>query len=239
MCDELRILLDDNVGDGIRPQGRSFSDDELQFFLAANDGDIGKAVRMACTVTAYDWFRAGDSTAAEKWYNTAAKYVGPSNQLPRGAYYKGGRTRVNPAVLKWASERAHMSLRQVAQKIGCTPGDLRAWESNDSIEHPNIEQLRQMAYIYECQFAWFFYPAIPVDTTVEEELRTLEQNGNFPLICDRLRTLLAYQAITQAFVRHMHELSLQDNDPVQKLVGGIMSNVLGWIEEYLKKEQNG
>lgn len=83
-------------------------------------------------------------------------------------------TGVNPAVLKWARERAGFSLSEVAQSLGKAPETIAEWESGNSL--PTYNQLEKLAYsLYKRPIAIFFFPTPPEEPEAAEAFRTLPQ----------------------------------------------------------------
>src|SRR5215211_7313100 len=68
----------------------------------------------------------------------------------------------NGAVLRWARERASLSLDEAARKVAKTPDDIEAWEQGHRV--PTVRQARLLAGAYGRPFLEFFLdepPQIP------------------------------------------------------------------------------
>ena len=79
---------------------------------------------------------------------------------------------VQPTLLKWARESAHLSLAEVAAKLKKTVDVIEAWESG--AEAPSYPQLEKLAYsLYKRPLALFFLPSPPVEPKPEVEFRAL------------------------------------------------------------------
>lgn len=79
---------------------------------------------------------------------------------------------VQPTLLKWARESAHLSLDEVAAKFKKTVEVIEDWESG--AEAPSYPQLEKLAYsLYKRPLALFFLPSPPVEPKPEVEFRAL------------------------------------------------------------------
>jgi Zn-dependent peptidase ImmA (M78 family) len=82
---------------------------------------------------------------------------------------------VNPAVLKWARERANIHPEDVADKLNKSLADIVAWEEGS--DWPTYPQLENMAYkLYKCPIAIFFFPSPPQEIEPKTSFRTLPQS---------------------------------------------------------------
>ena len=68
---------------------------------------------------------------------------------------------VEPEMLAWAREAAHLDRAIAAKKLGIPEERLQAWESGYS--RPTVKQLRRLAHIYRQSFAVFYLPHPPDD----------------------------------------------------------------------------
>jgi Zn-dependent peptidase ImmA (M78 family) len=66
----------------------------------------------------------------------------------------------NGAVLRWARERRHHSLEEVARKLGTNASNVDAWEEGKKT--PTVRQARILAGFYDRPFLEFFYDEPPV-----------------------------------------------------------------------------
>jgi Zn-dependent peptidase ImmA (M78 family)/transcriptional regulator with XRE-family HTH domain len=81
---------------------------------------------------------------------------------------------VQPALLRWARESAHLSIAEVAERLGRTADEVADWESDASAGAPSYSQLEKLAYeLYKRPLAIFFLPAPPSEPTPEAEFRAL------------------------------------------------------------------
>lgn len=81
-------------------------------------------------------------------------------------------TAANPAILKWARERAGLSVQQVADSLKRDPDDITAWEAGEHA--PTFRQLETLAHrLYKRPVAVFFFPAAPPEPEITSEFRTM------------------------------------------------------------------
>lgn len=66
---------------------------------------------------------------------------------------------IEPALLVWARNEAHLTIEKAARKAGVTSEKLQSWENGAS--RPTVKQLRTLARIYRQPFAAFYLPAPP------------------------------------------------------------------------------
>jgi transcriptional regulator with XRE-family HTH domain len=79
---------------------------------------------------------------------------------------------VQPALLKWARESAHLSLEEVAGRLKKAVEEIDAWESGANA--PSYAQLEKLAYeLYKRPLAIFFLPSPPAEPKPEAEFRAL------------------------------------------------------------------
>ena len=79
---------------------------------------------------------------------------------------------VQPALLKWARESAHLSLEEVAGRFKKPVEIIEAWE--DGVDAPSYAQLEKLAYeLYKRPLAIFFLPMPPAEAKTEAEFRAL------------------------------------------------------------------
>lgn len=77
---------------------------------------------------------------------------------------------INPAVLRWARERACYTLEEASQAFR----NISAWEGGT--DAPTYPQLEQLAEKFKCPVAAFFFPSPPDVPNVEASFRTLTPN---------------------------------------------------------------
>jgi Zn-dependent peptidase ImmA (M78 family) len=101
----------------------------------------------------------------------------------------------NPAVLRWARERAGHSLAEVAAAFDREISVVEDWETGR--QAPSLAQLEKLAYqLYKRPLAVFFFPAPPAEEEPEREFRTLPETELESLAPDTrfaLREALARQ----------------------------------------------
>ena len=98
---------------------------------------------------------------------------------------------MNPAVLRWARERAALQPDVAAKRIGVDPPTLLAWESGSAF--PTLSKLRKAASVYKRPLAVFFLPEVPQGYTVINDYRVpagSEEAGNYtPELVRAIRTV--------------------------------------------------
>lgn len=81
-------------------------------------------------------------------------------------------TGINPAMLRWARDRAGLSMAAVAAKIGKSTDIIENWEAGTTA--PTYGQLEKLAYqLYRRPLAIFFLPNPPEEPTPKNAFRTL------------------------------------------------------------------
>lgn len=79
---------------------------------------------------------------------------------------------INPTILRWARERAGLSVHEVSLRMKRDQATIDAWE--EGLEHPTYVQLEKLAYnIYKRPLAIFFFPEPPEEEDFKESFRTL------------------------------------------------------------------
>jgi Zn-dependent peptidase ImmA (M78 family)/DNA-binding XRE family transcriptional regulator len=78
---------------------------------------------------------------------------------------------ITPSVVRWARERAKLTIDQVADKLGRPPTDILKWENGEAL--PTLAQARNAAKLYGRAFAVFYLPTPPDDF---EPLRDFRMN---------------------------------------------------------------
>ena len=79
---------------------------------------------------------------------------------------------VQPALLKWARESAHLSMEDVAASFKKSVEEIEAWELG--VNAPSYTQLEKLAYnLYKRPLAIFFLPNKPAEPKPEAEFRAL------------------------------------------------------------------
>lgn len=78
---------------------------------------------------------------------------------------------VNPHLLRWARERAHLPLDVVAKRVGTRPESVSSWEVGD--HKPTFKQAQNFAHAVHIPFGYLFLPEPPVETLPIPDLRTV------------------------------------------------------------------
>lgn len=79
---------------------------------------------------------------------------------------------VNPAILRWAREKAGYSIEDVARSFGKKVEVVEQWESGEAI--PTYSQLEKISYsLYKRPVALFFFPEPPREPDPAQSFRTL------------------------------------------------------------------
>jgi Zn-dependent peptidase ImmA (M78 family) len=95
---------------------------------------------------------------------------------------------VNPSILRWARERAGLSITQVAEALGRSAESIAAWESGE--QAPTYRQLEILARgLYKRPLAVFFFPQPPAEKEITTEFRTLPESESARLETDTLFAL--------------------------------------------------
>ncbi|MGA2631632.1 MAG: helix-turn-helix transcriptional regulator, partial [Terriglobia bacterium] len=102
---------------------------------------------------------------------------------------------MNPDVLRWARERAGLSLPAVAARIKKGEEVVADWETGS--ESPTFRQLEELAdRVYKRPVAIFFFPNPPSEEDARSQFRTLPESEIDTLAPDTrfaLREALAFQ----------------------------------------------
>lgn len=81
---------------------------------------------------------------------------------------------INPLVLRWARERAGLSIEDVAESLRRDGADVSQWEAGGSA--PTYVQLEKLAYsVYKRPVAIFFFPAPPDEVEPKKAFRSLPE----------------------------------------------------------------
>jgi len=78
----------------------------------------------------------------------------------------------NPEILRWARQRAHMSMEEAAAKVSKSPELIGEWESAEG-RSPAWGQLETLAGLYRLPLAVFFFPEPPEEALPKPDFRTL------------------------------------------------------------------
>lgn len=119
---------------------------------------------------------------------------------------------LNPEVLRWARERAGLSVEDVAARMKKETGTLAAWEEGN--DAPTFRQLEKLAEsIYHRPIALFFFPEPPKEPDAGSEFRTLPSSEIESLHAD---TRLAMRE-GLAFRESLYELT-EGRNPATRLI---------------------
>ncbi len=79
---------------------------------------------------------------------------------------------INPAMLRWAREKAGYTPQEAARKLDKDPDVILSWESGESA--PTYVQLEDLAYrVFKRPIAIFFFPHPPTEADPKQAFRTL------------------------------------------------------------------
>ena len=84
-------------------------------------------------------------------------------------------TSANPTILRWARERAGLSIEDAAHAVNRPAESVRAWEEGQAA--PTYRQLADLAHrVYKRPIAVFFFPEPPQEARITSQFRTLPQS---------------------------------------------------------------
>jgi Zn-dependent peptidase ImmA (M78 family) len=125
-------------------------------------------------------------------------------------------TAINAHVLRWARERAGLSLEDVAARLKKAVEDVAAWESGT--EAPTYRQLEELAaHLYKRPIAIFFFPAPPEEDDPAGRFRTLPQTELAVLAPDTLFAIREALALQES----VRELSIGESRPTRLITRDI------------------
>lgn len=121
-------------------------------------------------------------------------------------------TALNPRVLRWARDRAGLSLEAVATRLKKSVEMMAAWESGT--DAPTYRQLEELAeHLYKRPVAIFFFPAPPDEDDPLKQFRTLPETELAFLASDTLYAIREAVAL-QDSVRELRT----DEDQATRLI---------------------
>lgn len=82
---------------------------------------------------------------------------------------------ISPTILKWARERAHFDIEELAHVAHVKEEKLESWETGDS--KPTFNQAQKLAHTLHIPFGYFFLSEPPQESLQIPDLRTLDDNG--------------------------------------------------------------
>jgi Zn-dependent peptidase ImmA (M78 family)/DNA-binding XRE family transcriptional regulator len=77
---------------------------------------------------------------------------------------------VNPDLLRWARERAHLAVDVLAHKVGTRAEKVAAWETGDM--RPTFKQAQKIAHAVHVPFGYLFLPMPPEEALPIPDFRT-------------------------------------------------------------------
>ncbi|MDH6592523.1 Zn-dependent peptidase ImmA (M78 family)/DNA-binding XRE family transcriptional regulator [Variovorax sp. TBS-050B] len=113
---------------------------------------------------------------------------------------------INPALLRWARDRAGLSLEDAAQTANVKSAQLASWEAGES--RPTFRQAQHLAHALHAPFGYLFLDAPPQETLPLPDLRTVAGRPAEPPslnLLDTVRIALQRQAWYLEY-RQDHEL---------------------------------
>lgn len=89
---------------------------------------------------------------------------------------------IQPALIRWARERAQLSSQQLAQKISVQSNKVTQWESGNSL--PSLEQAHKISSKLHIPFGYLFLETPPKTTLPIPDLRTIQDAAHAELSAD-------------------------------------------------------
>ena len=129
------------------------------------------------------------------------------------------RAQINPEVLKWARESAHISVEEVARRLKVKPEKIRMWESGKA--YPTIRQMETCTTLFRRPLAVFFLPEPPKDFHTLRDFRKKDKQAPYSrALTFIIRDILQRQAWMRDFLKEQNEPKLDfigkyttDDDP--------------------------
>ena len=78
---------------------------------------------------------------------------------------------INPAMLRWARDRAGFDVNEAAMAAGVKPEQFQRWEDGDA--QPTFRQAQLVANVLHTPFGYLFLPEAPADEPALPDLRTV------------------------------------------------------------------
>jgi transcriptional regulator with XRE-family HTH domain len=79
---------------------------------------------------------------------------------------------ITPAVLRWARDRARISLSVLAEKLHKKPESLAQWENGES--RPTFRQAQNLANLLQIPFGYLFLSSPPAEPIELPDFRTIK-----------------------------------------------------------------
>jgi len=141
------------------------------------------------------------------------------------------RAYINPEVLKWARESAHMSVEEVARRLKVKPEKIRMWESGEA--YPTIRQMETCTTLFRRPLAVFFLPEPPKDFHTLRDFRKRDNQAPYSrALTFIIRDILQRQEWMRDFLQEQNEPELDfigkytiDDDP--KMIAWDIRETLG------------
>ena len=139
-------------------------------------------------------------------------------------------TGINPQVLKWARERANISLEDVAGKFKKDIKVIEKWESGE--ESPTYAQLEKLAYtLYKRPIALFFFPEPPEEPDERQEFRTLPEFEVENLAPDTLYALRQAKAMQLSLKEINDDLNPSDQKIFRDISINLQEDLISSIQK--------
>jgi len=140
--------------------------------------------------------------------------------------------------MKWARERAKLSLDIAAMKIGRDPSVIEAWENGSML--PTISQARKAAEVYKRSLSVFYLPEPPTDFDTLPDFRKNEYKEYSPELALLIRQIQVkvewlHEYLKEEGVRELSFIGKTDYKAVPHLVANDIRSTLGVTREAQKR----
>jgi len=143
---------------------------------------------------------------------------------------------INPEILRWARERAGLSVEDVITKLGLKRvgiDTIKSWELGQIT--PTYSQLERLAYdIYKRPIAIFFFPAPPDEPSPKQSFRTLPE-FEIAKMAPRMHYLIRMGRVMQI---NLAELNDNSNPAPQFILRDLKFNASDSVEVMVEKTRN-
>lgn len=149
---------------------------------------------------------------------------------------------VQPSVLKWARERAALSLAELSTQLGTNtkPAPLAEWEQSGRLPLKTLEKFAQRTHV---PFGYLFLDAPPVETLPTIDFRSA---GNSSISVDLRDTIMACQRrqswyrdfITDNELDGWSKSNVATTDEDTLVVAKRIQNVVQWFPKPDRQKQN-
>lgn len=145
------------------------------------------------------------------------------------------RALVNPALLRWARDRAKVKLEDAAKAAHVSAERLDAWEDVDNPDGPTLGQLRDLATKYHFPLAVFYLPEPPKDFAPLRDFRRLRDTEAEPVSANLAFHIRSAYDRRELALELFEELNSEPQRfPLKATVGDDPENVGRVIREFLK-----